>query len=312
MLKVITISLIVNKLTKCGCVFVFWVADYYAFLNNKMDGDFPKIQRVGEYFVEVWKAAGMNMNNVRFIWASEEINRDPNNYYLRVFDIARGNTISRVKRCGQIMGRGEGDDQPVSQMMYPCMQCADIFYIGADICQLGMDQRKVNMLAREYSDMKTSEGKKNKDRKLHKPIILSHGMMSGLLEGQTKMSKSNPDSAIFVEDSPEDVRRKIKKAFCPPGVLEANPCTEYVEVLIFGYFNQFIVKRSEKNGGDITFKTVDEFKKSYLNNELHPGDLKASLAESLNEILQPIRDHFKNDPHAKALLADIQKYKVTK
>jgi tyrosyl-tRNA synthetase len=32
------------------------------------------------------------------------------------------------------------------------MQCADIFFLKADICQLGVDQRKVNMLAREYCD----------------------------------------------------------------------------------------------------------------------------------------------------------------
>jgi hypothetical protein len=37
----------------------------------------------------------------------------------------------------------------------------------ADICQLGMDQRKVNMLAREYCD-------ECKPKKKFKPIILSH------------------------------------------------------------------------------------------------------------------------------------------
>ena len=33
------------------------------------------------------------------------------------------------------------------------------------------------------------------------------------------MSKSNPDSAIFMEDTPEDVNRKIKKAFCPEKII---------------------------------------------------------------------------------------------
>jgi tryptophanyl-tRNA synthetase len=28
------------------------------------------------------------------------------------------------------------------------------------------------------------------------------------------MSKSNPDSAIFMEDSAKEVEKKIKKAFC--------------------------------------------------------------------------------------------------
>lgn len=38
------------------------------------------------------------------------------------------------------------------------------------------------------------------------PIIISHHMLMGLKEGQEKMSKSDPDSAIFMEDSVADVR----------------------------------------------------------------------------------------------------------
>lgn len=30
------------------------------------------------------------------------------------------------------------------------------------------------------------------------------------------MSKSDPDSAIFMEDTREDIARKINKAYCPP------------------------------------------------------------------------------------------------
>lgn len=69
------------------------------------------------------------------------------------------------------MGRGEGDEMPTSQIMYPCMQCADIFFLKADVCQLGLDQRKVNMLAVEYCDDKN---------KLEKPVVISHHMLSGL------------------------------------------------------------------------------------------------------------------------------------
>ena len=70
------------------------------------------------------------------------------------------------------------------------------------------------MLAREYCD---KIGKKDK------PIILSHHMMLGLKEGQAKMSKSDPDSAIFMEDTIEDVNRKIRKAFCPEKIVKDNP-----------------------------------------------------------------------------------------
>jgi tyrosyl-tRNA synthetase len=50
------------------------------------------------------------------------------------------------------------------------------------------------MLAREYCDVA-------KPKIRHKPIILSHHMLAGLKEGQLKMSKSDPDSAIFMEDT---------------------------------------------------------------------------------------------------------------
>ena len=51
-------------------------------LNNKMGGDLEKIRNVGRYFIEVWKAIGMKMSNVKFLWASEEINKNPDEYWL--------------------------------------------------------------------------------------------------------------------------------------------------------------------------------------------------------------------------------------
>jgi tyrosyl-tRNA synthetase len=104
----------VNKICKSGGVFTFWVADLFALLNNKMGGDLHKIQVVGRYFVEVWKAAGMNLSNVRFLWASDEINNNAEEYWARVIDISRKNNITRIKKCCTIMGRGEGDDMPTS------------------------------------------------------------------------------------------------------------------------------------------------------------------------------------------------------
>lgn len=75
----------------------------------------------------------------------------------------------QVNRCCTIMGRKEGEELTAAQIFYPSMQCADIFFLKADICQLGMDQRKVNMLAREYCDLAEPKIK-------FKPVILSHRM----------------------------------------------------------------------------------------------------------------------------------------
>ncbi|PWA94994.1 tyrosine--tRNA ligase [Artemisia annua] len=289
----------VNKLTSAGCKVKILIADWHAQLNNKMEGDLKKIRVVGEYLIEIWKAAGMDLENVEFIWASDEINSRPHEYWPLVMDIARKNSISRITRCSTIMGRNEKDDLSVAQLLYPCMQCADVFFLEADICQLGMDQRKVNVLAREYCDA---------IKRKNKPIILSHHMLPGLMPGQEKMSKSDSSSAIFMEDEENEVNGKIKKAYCPERTVEGNPCLEYIKYIVFPWFNEFKVERKEEQGGAKVFSNFEELVADYAKGDLHPKDLKTALSKALNKILQPVRDHFKNDKNAKALLKKVKGY----
>ena len=293
----------VNRLVKAGCIFKFWIADWFAQMNNKMDGDIEKIKIVGRYFVEIWRAAGMDLRNVKFLWCSDEINKNANDYWQCVINIARANNIDRIKRCCQIMGRKEGDALQASQIMYPCMQCTDIFFLKSGITSLGMDQRKVNMLAREYSDeVKLS----------HKPIIVSHHMLKSLVQGVEKMSKSIPDSAIFMEDSAEDVDRKIKKAYCPEKNIDDNPIFDYIKYLIFPRFGKFDLKRDEKYGGDKLYKSYEEMCEDYLKGDLFPADVKPNVARIINSMIEPVRKHFQNDPEAKKILELVNSFKVTR
>lgn len=90
----------VNKMTSAGCKVKIWIADLFAQMNNKMGGDLKKINDVGKYMIEVWKAAGMNLQGgkVEFIWSSEEINSRGSEYLPLVTDIASRFTLSRIKR----------------------------------------------------------------------------------------------------------------------------------------------------------------------------------------------------------------------
>ncbi|KAL4600447.1 hypothetical protein ACB092_11G199100 [Castanea dentata] len=295
----------VNKLTSAGCRVKIWIADWFAQLNNKMGGDLKKIEVVGRYLIEIWKAVGMDIDGgkVEFLWSSKEINSRAHEYWPLVMDIARRNTVSRIKRCGQIMGRSDEEELTAAQIFYPCMQCADVFFLKADICQLGMDQRKVNVLAREYCD---------DIKRKNKPIILSHHMLPGLQQGQEKMSKSDPQSSIFMEDDEAEVNLKIKRAYCPPDIVEGNPCLEYVKYLILPWFKKFVIERSAENGGDKSFENFEELVAYYESGKLHPADLKPALAKALNKILAPVREHFKNDKDAKDLLKRVKAYRVTR
>ena len=301
----------INKMTKAGCKFKILLADWHAWANNKMGGDLEKIQTVGRYLIEVWKACGLETDNVEFLWANDIVS--DKNYWKVVMNVARNNTVKRMLRCAQIMGRCENESLSAAQILYPCMQAADIFYLKADIAQLGMDQRKVNVLAREIGDKIG----------FWKPVVVSHLMLMGLNkppEGkdiiertiEMKMSKSKPDTAIFMSDSEEDVKRKINKAYCPEKQVQDNPILEYCREIIFQKFDKMKIERPEKFGGDLIFENYKELEDTYKKGELHPLDLKKAVAFCINEMLEPVRKHFEKNKKADELYNTVKHLKITR
>jgi tyrosyl-tRNA synthetase len=305
-----------NKMTSSGVTFKFWVADWFATMNLKMGGDNSAIRKAGELMIHTWRACGMDLDNVEFVWASEEIARRPAEYFSLVLDIATKNSVKRILKCGQIMGRKEFDDDgeakdismddivgslKSSQVFYPVMQCADIFFLGVDICSLGLDQRKVNMLALEYCD---------KIKRRFKPIIISHAMLMGL-DGSDKMSKSNPDSAIFMDDTEQEVNRKIKKAYCKPGQIDVNPILEYFKHIVFeieeGPIQVFRVDYETKVETLVEYNTFEALEEAFSSEYIYPNDLKKSLKFYLNKYLEPVRTYFAENAEARKLSADVKR-----
>ena len=302
----------VNKMIKAGCTFKMYVADWHAWANNKFGGDLEKINTAGEYFVEMWKACGMNLDKIEFVKANDVV--DDKDYWKIVMMVATNSTVNRMIRCGQIMGRKEGEMQQASQILYPSMQAADVYFFNTDICQLGMDQRKVNILARELAP---KLGYK-------KPVAVHHHMLMGLSEPpksdltgveqaiEMKMSKSKPDTAVFMDDPAEEVARKIKKAYCPEKQIENNPMIEYAKYIIFEKVKTMKVERPEKFGGDIEIAGFDELCRVYSAGELHPMDLKSAVTSYTNELLEPVREHFRKNKRANELYETVKQYSVTR
>ncbi len=309
--------LLIKDLLKAGVKVKLILADSFAWINNKFDGDLERIRNAGEYFVEVWKAAGVPMKKVDIIWHKEFFD-DPE-YWKKVIIIARNHSLKRTRRSLAIAGRNSDGSQSAALSFYPSMQCADIFHIKADICQLGLDQRKVNMLAREIAE------KKDIVKQLGyegygvngKPVVVSHRMLMGLggllnskgfdddklfdAEISSKMSKSIPETSIFVHDSPDDIKRKMNAAFCPMKEVEGNPVLEYAREIIFRSFGELEIKRPEKFGGDVTFSSYQALEASYAGGDLHPQDLKGAVAREIDRLISPIRTHFEKDNKAARL-----------
>jgi tyrosyl-tRNA synthetase len=301
----------IEKMLAAGCEFKMWVADWHAWANKKLGADLGNIQTAGKYLIEVWKACGLSVKKVEFVWASEAVK--DTEYWKKVMAVATNSTVNRIIRCSQIMGRKESDALSAAQILYPCMQAADIFHLGVDIAQLGMDQRKVNMLAREIGEKIG----------YWKPVAVHHHMLMGLQipsagegagvehEIAMKMSKSIPDSAIFMTDSESEVERKINKAYCPEKQVEQNPVLEYCKYIVFEKNKKMKIERESKFGGDVEFASFQQLQDAFAKGELHPMDLKKATALYLNELLLPVRKHFSKGKPAQ-LLQQIEKMQVTR
>jgi tyrosyl-tRNA synthetase len=276
----------------CGFDFTILLADWHAYINDKLGGDLEKIKLCGKYMEDCFAAMGVAKDKVRFVYASDYVS-DPK-YWEFVLKTAKATSVARMKRAMDIMGRGEEEaEKDVSKLFYPAMQISDIFYLDLDVAYGGMDQRHAHMLARDVSK---KIGKKS-------PVALHTPLLTGLQAGgrmdpiEAKMSKSKPDSMISIHDDPESVKKKISRAFCPEKQVEGNPILEMCKYVIFPDLKSesFLIERPEKFGGNLEFASYKELEQAFVDG-LHPLDLKNATASYINKILEPVHEYFEKHP----------------
>ncbi|MDM7275384.1 MAG: tyrosine--tRNA ligase [Thermoprotei archaeon] len=294
----------VSDIVEAGVEFTILEATWHAFINDKLGGDMELIRGSARLLREFMGALGLPVDRVKFVDA-EELASDPD-YWALVIGVAKSSSLARVKRALTIMGRrAEEAEIDASKLIYPAMQVADIFYLDLDIALGGMDQRKAHMLARDVADKEEMRRiyERVTGRKLKKPIAVHTPIITGLqgpqkieagevdeVYSEAKMSKSKPETAIFLHDTLEAIREKIKRAYCPPKILEFNPIIEINKHILAargGYRLQ--VDRPSKYGGPIEFNSIEEVEQAYVKGELHPLDLKEATARALIELLKPVR-----------------------
>jgi len=295
----------IKDMVKAGFEFTVFLADWHSWINNKLGGNIENIRICGEYFKECFTALGIKPESVRYVWASDIAKHIE--YWEKVVRIAKSVSLQRTWRALPIMGREMSlTDMETAWVYYPCMQAADIFHMELDVACAGMDQRKAHMLARDSAE---KLGWK-KPVCIHTPLLM--GLQGPLLEPDrreqrkfdenedislqisSKMAKSMPETCIFVHDAPDDVKSKIRAAFCPPKQVEGNPVMEIAKHTIFVERVSLTISRAPKYGGPETFNSYEELEKAYVKGRLHPLDLKEGVAEALIEILSPVREYFRS------------------
>ncbi len=299
-----------KRMLKAGVKFNLYLADYFGFINNKLGGDLEKIRNAGEYFIEVWKSVGIDTDKVKVVWAKDIM--DKLDYWDKMLKVAKRTTIATALKSTTITGRKQGEANYLAQVMYPAMQVTDIFDMNIDICQLGMDQRRAHVLAREVAP---AYGWK-------KPIAVHHHILLGLQgapQGVTeetivdvKMSKSNPKSAIYMHNTTKEIEEKLQSAYCPLKIVAGNPVLEFARYIIFMENNSLLVERPAKFGGDIEFGSYVELEKSFVEGKLHPVDLKKAVAVALDKMIAPSRKYFEKNKKARQLLEMMKSYQITR
>jgi len=290
-----------------------------------------KIQSVAVgYFKEGIKASfkcvGGDPTKLKFILGSE-LYYNNNKYWATMVEVSKNTTLSRINRSISILGRKEGGAVDFAKLLYPPMQVADIFSLGVNLPHAGLDQRKAQVIGRDVALKLKINPLLNKNRNKIKPVAVHHHLILGLgkppvwpvpkdrlqeLWSLLKMSKSKPKTCIFIHDSPEDIRIKIKEAFCPEGETEFNPLLDWVKYLIFkDKDSKLQIKRPEKFGGNKIYTSYSDLETDFAQKNLHPLDLKLAVAEKIIEILEPAREHFKK-PKVKAMLDELEKMMITR
>ncbi|MDO8638990.1 MAG: tyrosine--tRNA ligase [Candidatus Daviesbacteria bacterium] len=313
---------VIRSLQDAGVETTILLADWHTWLNKKLDGTLETASKMARsYFEEGLKAAalcvGADPKKIEFVLGSELYEKLNNKYWATVVKVSKATTISRMIRSTTIMGRKEGEISDSAMLIYPAMQSADIFSMNINITHAGTDQRNVHVVARDSA----------KEVGSTKPVAIHHHLLQGLLKPPVwpipeenredivtamKMSKSKPDSAIFITDTPEEIKRKVGNAFCPEGEIKYNPILDWAKYLIFYNLDDKLeIKRDEKFGGDITYSSYEDLKKDYAEKKLHPMDLKNAVSEWLIKKLEPARKYFE-DPKRKKALEEIEKLTIKK
>jgi len=308
-----------------------FLADWHTWINDKLGGERETIRRVAvNYFKEGMiaslKCFGRDPARLKFVLGTE-LYHNNDDYWATVIDVSKNTSLARMQRSITILGRREGEAVDFAKLIYPAMQVADIFAMGVKLAQAGMDQRKAHVIALDTALKLNLNPLRNAQGVKIKPVAVHNHLLLGLKKpavwpppegdkqdfwASMKMSKSDPSSAIFIHDEPDEIRAKIRKAFCPPGEVDYNPVLDWARYLLFDQPGSVLtIDRTPENGGPVQFAEFGALSEAYAAEKLHPMDLKAGVGEALIRLLEPARAHFAQ-PGPRAALEEMNLVPATR
>ncbi|WP_221088017.1 tryptophan--tRNA ligase [Deinococcus aquaedulcis] len=248
------------------------VADVQA-LTDHFDRPHTVHDHVPEVMLD-YLAAGLDPTKVTFVLQSAvpEL-AELTLYLLNLVTVSKLRQNPTVKT--EIAQKGYGEAVPAGFFIYPAAQVADIVAFGAQVVPVGEDQQPMLELAREVVRRFNS---------LYGPTLTEpQAQLSAVprlpgLDGGAKMGKSL-GNAIYLSDTPEEVRRKVMGMYTDPGHLRASDPGRVEGNPVFTYLDAF----------DPDPARVAALKAHYRAGGLGDVTLKRHLIEVLEALLAPMR-----------------------
>jgi len=226
----------------------------------------------------ILKTIGVDSKNLEFVKGSD-IQLDKN-YFRDILKLSTLSSVSKATHSASEAVKTAQGDVKLSGLIYPLMQALDEEYLKVDAQFAGLDQRKIQVYAREFLPKIGYKAR----------VELMIPMIKGLVGKQ--MSSSVESSKIDLLDDEKKVLKKVNSAEFNEGNSD-NGIMDILKYLIFvmkgDKGEEFVVERPEKYGGNLTYSNFESLEKDVLAKKVHPLDVKNSLAREINKLLSLFR-----------------------
>lgn len=252
----------------------FFIADYHSLTTHPTPQDLRG--NVRNVLIE-YLAAGLDPEKAT-LYIQSDVPETAELYLILNMNAYLGE-LQRVTSFKE-KARQQPDNINAGLLTYPTLMAADIILHKASKVPVGKDQEQHLEMTRTFA---------NRFNRMYKvdyfpePVAFNFGeelvKIPGL-DGSLKMSKSDSgNSAIFLADEAEVIRKKIMKAVTDAGPTEANqPIPQTIQ-------NLFHLMKVVSTPDTLTF-----FTEAWNNASIRYGDMKKQLAEDMVVFMTPLRE----------------------
>lgn len=250
----------------------FFIADYHSLTTHPHPQNLQ--QSVKQILVE-YLASGIDPETAT-IYAQSDL---PETVELYLF-LNMNAYLGELERCASFKDkvRQQPNNVNAGLLTYPTLMAADILIHNADKVPVGKDQEQHLEMTRTFANRFNNMYGVNYFKEPQAYNFGENLVKIPGLDGSTKMGKST-GNAIFLNDEPEVIRKKIMKA-----KTDAGPVMEYQE-RPQEIVNLFTIMQHVSSADTYAF-----FNDAYNHCNIRYGDMKKQLAEDVIQFCTPIRE----------------------